>query len=81
MTKGQITEAAIAVGACSAVAARLTQVEQALIGQQVAVLDQIVTQDRVAAHLSPIDDIRADAAYRLHAATDLVRRALARAAV
>ena len=72
----QIEDVAIAVGACSAVAARLMQVEQALIGQSLGDVDQIVTQDMVAVHLSPIDDIRADAAYRLHAATDLVRRAL-----
>jgi CO/xanthine dehydrogenase FAD-binding subunit len=81
LSDGNITEAAIAVGACSAVAARLTQVEQALIGQRVGDLDRIVTQDLVAVHLSPIDDIRADAAYRLHAATYLVRRALHGAAV
>jgi CO/xanthine dehydrogenase FAD-binding subunit len=56
-------------------------VEQALIGQRVGDLDRIVTQDLVAVHLSPIDDIRADAAYRLHAATYLVRRALHGAAV
>ena len=30
----------------------------------------------VAAHLSPIDDIRADAAYRIGAATELMRRTL-----
>jgi CO/xanthine dehydrogenase FAD-binding subunit len=33
----------------------------------------------VAAALSPIDDIRADAAYRTEAATELVRRAMAEA--
>jgi len=71
-----IREAAIAVGACSATACRLAELEARLVGQPGAgAADQVVGAE-IAAALSPIDDIRADAAYRRHAAAELVRRAL-----
>ena len=76
-TAGRVSDAAVAVGACSAVARRLPGLEQALIGAPLSDLAACVTPDLVAAALAPIDDIRADAAYRGHAATELVRRALA----
>ncbi|MEL7257429.1 MAG: xanthine dehydrogenase family protein subunit M [Pseudomonadota bacterium] len=74
---GRIETAAIAVGSCSAVAQRLSGLEKMLVGQPTTpdVLDE-VTVARVSAALSPIDDIRADAAYRTEAATELVKRAL-----
>ena len=74
--EGVIRRAALAVGACSAVAQRLPGLEAALIGQRLADAPEIVQ----AAHLSglsPIDDIRADAAYRATAALTLLRRAIA----
>lgn len=74
---GRVASAAIAVGSCSASAQRLPLVEAALIG---ATPDEAASQIRpadVAAALSPIDDIRATAAYRLTAATELVTRAVA----
>lgn len=75
---GRVTAAALAVGACSAVATRLPALEQALIGQRAdAGLADFVTEAHVLPHLAPIDDIRADAAYRGRAATELLRRALA----
>jgi CO/xanthine dehydrogenase FAD-binding subunit len=37
----------------------------------------VVETDAVAAALSPIDDVRADAGYRAEAAAELLRRALA----
>ena len=58
----KITKAAIAVGACSAVATRLPEAEEIVMARQ------IIDQDLVAAMLSPINDIRADAAYRRQAA-------------
>ncbi|WP_317056036.1 FAD binding domain-containing protein [Roseovarius rhodophyticola] len=74
---GKIETAAIAVGSCSAVAQRLTALGTTLVGQKATpdMLDE-VTVARVSAALSPIDDIRADAAYRAEAATELVKRAL-----
>lgn len=77
VTNGLISDLAIAVGACSTVAHRLSGVEQGLIGAPVAALDDAVNRARMAVCLSPISDIRADAPYRIEAATELVNRALA----
>ncbi|MEQ8899058.1 MAG: FAD binding domain-containing protein [Roseovarius sp.] len=73
---GAVTSAALAVGACSAVATRLLEVEAALAGQKAEGLSHLITDDMVAAALSPIDDIRADGPYRAHAAAELLRRAV-----
>jgi len=70
-----IVRASVAVGACSPIARRLRALELALIGVP---RPEAPAQLR-AAHiegLSPIDDVRADAAYRLEAAFRLVREAL-----
>jgi xanthine dehydrogenase small subunit len=72
---GLIAEARIAVGACSAVPQRLPALEAALIGQSVHDGADIV-DDAHLAHLSPIDDIRASAAYRRAAALAMVRELL-----
>ncbi|NEX46434.1 FAD binding domain-containing protein [Pseudotabrizicola algicola] len=72
----QISAAAIAVGACSGVAQRLAAVERALLGAEAASAAELVRTADVAAALSPIDDIRATAGYRVAAATELVRRAV-----
>jgi CO/xanthine dehydrogenase FAD-binding subunit len=73
----RITSARVVVGACSAVAARLPELEALLVGRAAAPgLEEVVRADHVAA-LSPIDDVRASAAYRREAAQVLVRRALA----
>lgn len=74
---GQITSAALAVGACSATARRLGVVEAALIGQPLGKAASAINASDVAAALSPMDDLRATAAYRTHAATELLRRAVA----
>lgn len=71
-----VREAALAVGACSAVATRLREVEAALVGQGVEGLSHRISDELVAAGLSPIDDIRADGPYRAHAAAELLRRAV-----
>ncbi|MFN4129061.1 MAG: FAD binding domain-containing protein [Paracoccaceae bacterium] len=76
VSAGRITGAAIAVGSCSGVAQRLPAVEIALIGAPVEDGRVMVRAADVAAALSPIDDVRATAAYRLTAATELVRRAV-----
>jgi len=74
---GHIARAALSVGACSAVARRLPSVEAALTGAPADdALAGRIDADRVAAALDPIDDVRASAAYRARAATDLLRRAV-----
>jgi N-methylhydantoinase B len=70
-----ISHAAVAAGACSAVARRLPELERRLIGvalQQAA--QQVHAEDFKP--LAPIADIRASAEYRLHSAGVLVRRGL-----
>lgn len=77
VTNGQtVTDIAVAVGACSAVAQRLPRVEAALKGQAVSGLAARVMAEDVLANLAPIDDIRATAAYRERAAVEMVRRAI-----
>jgi len=75
----RITGAAVAVGSCSAVAQRLPAVEAALIGAPVPSAAERVLGADVGAALSPIDDVRATAAYRHAAAVELVRRAVVEA--
>lgn len=76
---GIVSHAAVAVGACSAVAQRFGRLEDVIVGRPVGEL-----RDAVAAHdfaeLSPIDDVRGSAAYRRQAAREIVARALIEAA-
>lgn len=75
---GTISDAALSVGACSAVARRLPDAEDALAGRAAtADAAEAITDTMVAGALAPIDDIRADAAYRAVASAELVRRAVA----
>ncbi|TKB10524.1 MAG: xanthine dehydrogenase family protein subunit M [Mesorhizobium sp.] len=77
---GVVADAAIAVGACSAVARRLAGVEAALRGQPVtAALSDAVLSAPIE-ELSPIADVRGSAEYRQDAAREIVARAV-RAAV
>jgi CO/xanthine dehydrogenase FAD-binding subunit len=74
--RNRITEARVAVGACSAVAKRLAELEAALVGQAFDVtLQDVVTAEHVAG-LTPIDDVRGTGTYRKDAALQLVREAL-----
>jgi xanthine dehydrogenase small subunit len=73
---GRITTARIAVGACSAVAQRLADLEAALVDVPIGDAAGIACAEHLAG-LAPIDDVRATASYRLAAATALVRDALA----
>jgi CO/xanthine dehydrogenase FAD-binding subunit len=79
VAEGRIAEAALAVGACSAVARRLPEVEAALRGSPVAEASARIADEAVARALDPIDDVRATAEYRADAAAELLRRALAEA--
>ncbi len=73
---GVIRSARLAVGACSPVAQRLTALENSLVGVSVHdPLEELVAAAHLAA-LSPIDDVRASAAYRLEVVPILLSRAI-----
>jgi CO/xanthine dehydrogenase FAD-binding subunit len=73
---GHITDARVCVGSCSAVARRLRELELKLIGAPArAGLGLLATAHHLG-DISPINDVRATAAYRRDAALTLVRRAL-----
>jgi CO/xanthine dehydrogenase FAD-binding subunit len=73
---GCVRQARVSVGSCSVVARRLTDLERVLIGAPVAVgLGDLATAGHLKI-LSPIGDVRANAAYRRDAALRLVQRAL-----
>jgi CO/xanthine dehydrogenase FAD-binding subunit len=66
----------VAVGSCSAVAQRLRALEGELVGASVSEgLGRMVRPEHLAP-LSPIDDVRATAEYRMDASLRLVQRAL-----
>ena len=73
---GRVLQARVAVGSCSAVARRLRALEAELEG--VSVRDELreVVRPEHLAPLSPIDDVRATAEYRMDASLRLVQRAL-----
>lgn len=73
---GRLSDVKIAVGACSAVACRLMQLEKALIGQSIqADILSFVTPGMLS-ELSPIDDVRGSGQYRLNAVQQIVCRLL-----
>ncbi len=76
--QGQISECAVAIGACSAVAQRMRRLEQMIVGQsRIEIANRAPSVgSAVFDALSPIDDVRATAAYRLDAAGQLVSRLL-----
>lgn len=74
--KGCIKDAAICVGACSAVARRLTALEGLLKGERLSGDPAALVQHSHLSELAPIDDVRAPAAYRLEASVELVQRAI-----
>jgi CO/xanthine dehydrogenase FAD-binding subunit len=74
----RVERARIAIGACSEIACRLPALEADLAGRP---LDRSLAEAVRAEHLSPltpIDDLRASAAYRRSAALVLLRRSLTR---
>jgi CO/xanthine dehydrogenase FAD-binding subunit len=72
----RVRRAAICVGSCSPKALRLTALEKVLIGQPADFSVRNLIRTSHFSQLSPIDDVRATAAYRRDAAETLVRRAL-----
>lgn len=73
---GRITRVAVAIGAASPVAIRLTALEDDAMGLKQGDAPSRIVAARHFASLSPIDDVRATAAYRLDAAIDVVGRVL-----
>lgn len=78
--EGRIATAALAVGACSATARRLAVQEAALQGLTPGAAAAAIDPALILPELAPIDDPRADAAYRGTAAVELLRRCLTRLA-
>lgn len=75
---GSVGAARISVGSCSATAQRLLKLESDLVGQPLrSGLCSLVSTEHLAP-LSPIDDVRATAAYRRDATLTLVGRAIDR---
>ncbi len=73
---GKVADARVAVGACSAVACRLPALERAIIGKEArAGLGALVQPDHLT-ELSPINDVRGTADYRLDAALQLIQDAI-----
>ena len=77
---GRISRAAIAVGAASPVARRLTVLESDVAGLAAGIAPSTIVAPHHVAELSPIDDVRATAAYRRDVAIAIVGEALDRAA-
>jgi CO/xanthine dehydrogenase FAD-binding subunit len=73
---GRVERARVAVGSCSATARRLRRLEQDLVGMSAREGLSAAVSAGYLAPLSPIDDVRATAGYRLEASLVLVRRAL-----
>ena len=77
---GEVVHASIVVGACSEVPQRVPAAEARLVGRRLsrAFAAEVASQIQAAdlGGLSPIDDVRAPAAYRREAALVLVRRAI-----
>lgn len=78
LENGKITDARVAVGACSPVAQRLGGLENALIGRSSTDFAQVVSGKHLAP-LSPISDLRASAQYRHEAVVETCVRAIAMA--
>jgi CO/xanthine dehydrogenase FAD-binding subunit len=75
-SSGRVEQARVAVGSCSVTAHRLVELERALVGAPAkSGLGARALPEHLIA-LSPIDDVRATAAYRQDAALTMVRRAL-----
>jgi len=73
----RVSHAAAAVGSCAAKARRLPALEKRLSGVTLAHGVETIVQPADLAPLTPIDDLRASAEYRLDATATLLRRALA----
>jgi len=78
--QGILVDVRIAVGSCSAVACRLTGLEQALIGQSISSNIVSLVSSGMLGELAPIDDVRGSGQYRLDAVQKIICRLLSDAA-
>ncbi len=69
---GIITDARVAVGACSAVAQNLPLVVQKIIGLSMHNINKLNLNDSDLTPLKPLNDVRATAEYRLFAVKNLI---------
>jgi CO/xanthine dehydrogenase FAD-binding subunit len=74
--EGRVADARVAVGSCSAVARRLSALEKDLVGASISRGFSGQLRPEHLQPLSPIDDVRATAEYRMDASLTLVQRAL-----
>jgi CO/xanthine dehydrogenase FAD-binding subunit len=74
---GRVLRAGVAVGACAATARRLPTLEARLVGFAPTTEMARLIEPGDLAPLTPIDDVRGTAAYRLDAVATLLRRGLA----
>jgi CO/xanthine dehydrogenase FAD-binding subunit len=74
---GEVAGARVAVGSCAPTARRLPALEAALCGRPLdRTLGEALKEEHLDDALSPIDDVRGSADYRLEAAAILIRRGL-----
>jgi CO/xanthine dehydrogenase FAD-binding subunit len=71
---GVIARARVAVGACSAVAQRIPEIEAGLIGRR-SLSDWHISASDLS-DLTPISDVRGSSDYRIQAASDSIERAV-----
>jgi CO/xanthine dehydrogenase FAD-binding subunit len=76
ISDGRVAEARIAVGSCSAAAQRLPSLERALVGAPPQIGLGAFAHPQHLSPLTPIDDVRATASYRMDSALTLISRAL-----
>lgn len=74
----RIARCGLAVGACSAAAKRLRELEMSLVGMRAVDAAASVLPEHLA-DLAPIDDVRGSSTYRRDAALTLLRRSIAQA--
>ena len=77
---GRVRAARVAIGAASETARRLRELEGRLVGAGTGDDLSRLVRDEDIASLTPIDDVRATADYRRHAAREMIGRALRQAA-
>jgi len=71
-----INDIGISVGSCSAVACRLSKLENKLRGCNIDKVSSIKFEEEFFSPLTPIDDIRSTGKYRFEASMELVNRAI-----
>ena len=74
VAEGIVRDARIAFGGMAGTPKRATETEAALINAPWTEVTIAAAMDRISADFTPLDDMRASAAYRLEAARNMIRR-------